>query len=60
MSATVTAPPAETAKAPFPLPLDIVKPALVGESPVDANVTTAPLFARFSAIVAEVAVMSIA
>ena len=60
VSATVTAPPAATANAPFALPLEIVKPAFVAESPVDANDPTAPLLAVFSAIVNEVAVISIA
>ena len=60
MSATVTSPLAATANAPLPFPLEIVNPALVAESPVDANVPTAPSLARFSAIVNEVAVISIA
>ena len=60
VSATVTAPPAATANAPLALPLEIVNPAFVAESPVEANDPTAPLLAVFSAIVNEVAVMSIA
>ena len=53
VSATVTAPPLATAKAPLPFPLDIVNPAPVAVSPDEVNVTTASPLARSSAIVAE-------
>ena len=59
MSATVTAPCGVTANAPLALPADIVNPAFVGESPVDARVTTAAPFDAVSSIVGAAAVMSI-
>ena len=60
VSATVTAPPVATAKAPLSLPLWIVNPALVGSSPDEVRVTTAAPFAAFSAIVGDAAAISIA
>ena len=59
MSATVTAPCGVTANAPLSLPAEIVNPAFVAESPVDARVTTAAPFDAVSSIVAEAADMSI-
>ena len=59
MSATVTAPPDVTAKAPFAFPADIVNPAAVGESPVDDSVTTAAPLDAVSSMVADAADMSI-
>ena len=59
VSRTVTAPPLVTAKAPLPLPLSIVNPAVVGESPEDVRVTTGSSLAISSAIVGDAAVISI-
>ena len=58
MSATVTAPPDVTAKAPLSLPADMVNPAPVAESPVDDSVTTAAPFDAVSSMVADAADMS--
>ena len=59
VSATVTAPPDATAKAPLSLPLWIVNPVLVASSPDEVRVTTAAPFAAFSAIVGDAAAISI-
>ena len=56
----MTAPAAFTAKAPLALPDEMVNPAPVAESPVEARFPTAESSAAFSAIVNEVAVISIA
>ena len=60
VSATVMAPAAFTAKAPFAFPEEIVNPATVAESPVEARFPTAESSAAFSAMVKDAAVMSIA
>ena len=59
VSATVTAPPLATAKAPLSLPLEIVNPDCVASSPEEVNVTTAAPLAASSAIVGAAAAISI-